>query len=475
MADLDKLAESLNVKLTRFYTTPPHINTKSSEKNIGIKRRTWLNKEDDSELVIEPKYDKRIITKKQFKKHNVKLETNRRQIGDKQKTKPETNRGQTGDKSRTSNFNKLETGDKLETKPRTQLETNRRQTGDRGGFTSSSKTNSKESLNFSFSSLTGIQRLLTLCVYEICKQTQEIITPPLTLEFLSKVCLSKGLSIKKSLQRLEEKTVIFRKEFKSGRGGWSRYSLKNAIFQEVLHYEAKGLLDIDLIQQNLKSETKWRQTGDKVGTKPRTQPETSLPSSSSYININKTTTTELSPARVPALPELWQGIDFSSLAEFGFGETHLLQLHEKGGLEPQAIQDSIYHFAHDLKHNDKRSGIKGPVINFFMGILLRGYPYARPENYVSQEELSMRAYLDAKNQERKRLEEMQQRLFEPEFQSWYNALSSEELNLLVPTEDARVPEAIKNKLRMNGLRKHFTEMVWPEALKRVLSQTDNVI
>ena len=170
---------------------------------------------------------------------------------------------------------------------------------------------------------------------------------------------------------------------------------------------------------------------------------------------------------------VWKNIDYSLLSEYSFTETHLQQLCERGLLEPQAAQDSIYYFAFDLKHNGKRSSIKGDVINFFMGILSKGRPYACPANYVSPDEEAMRVYLEAKESEHKRLEAFQEKIQAAEFSTWHSTLPDEELHALLPSNltaahSSHMPASVKQKLTITHLKTHFLEAVWPDIYRKLL-------
>ena len=446
------------------------LNKKESKSSKGRREQNSLSTFSGSPNAQTDEVMKELISSESprlqdFQKSSKNSKTNRGQIGDETEDKLKTNWRQNFIK----NSKHKETRDKLETKPVTLSETNWRQTGDKSTSFSEHETSiGRKAL--SFSSLTGIQRQLTLYIYEVCKQTREVITPPLTLEFLSKVCIAKRLSIKKSLQRLEEKAVVARKEFKNGRGGWSRYSLSQITFQEILHCEAKGLLGIHLPHNNIQSDTNRRQTEDKLESEVRTKAETS-PLSSSSVNIIKTTTTDLIARESPVrMSDEWQTIDFSVLSDIGFSESHLAQLCKSGVLEPSVVQDSIYHFAFDLKHNGKKTGIKGDILNFFMGIVSKR-AYTAPANYINPDVESLNSYLKTKEKEQKQREELESKLQEIEFKAWYEKLSTDEINALTPEnikEGSGIPKQARQTLQNNNLKRHFKENMWPE-IRRQLS------
>ena len=142
-----------------------------------------------------------------------------------------------------------------------------------------------------------------------------------------------------------------------------------------------------------------------MATKPATEPATSLSSSSSNIFNNKTTTSETENIDSESLLlSEWGTINIEPLAEIGFSKHHLIQIARQNKLAPIVVQDSIHAFAFDLKENNKGKSLKTGSLNYFMGILRNGNPYAAPSNYESPESRAMRIYLEKKRElEQKRI------------------------------------------------------------------------
>ena len=254
-------------------------------------------------------------------------------------------------------------------------------------------------------------------------------------------------SVKTTLRRLEAKQLIQRVAYKNGRGGWFKFSLEDAVFQELLKHETEDKL-----------ETKWRQTGDKVVSQPETQPETSPPSSSSNI-YNITTTTEL--------PKEWLEINHSPLNEIGFSQQHLVQLRKMGTFDPISVQDSIEHFSFDLSENNKISEIKTNPLGYFMGIMKRSGVYTAPENYEAPKDRAMRLYLEQQKTIQKKREVMENELLEISFSEWKGQLSEEEKNNLLPEEIKRIN---LSGAKESHLRQHFREKLWPEKRSKILNE-----
>jgi hypothetical protein len=185
-------------------------------------------------------------------------------------------------------------------------------------------------------------------------------------------------------------------------------------------------------------------------------------SSSSVLDLenSKTTTTgepEFFHDAPAQLSGAWAEVDLTPLADVGFGAAHLIQLARHGKLTPDEVQDSIHHFAFDLKQNGKGQNLKGPPISFFMGILRKGVPYAPPENFESPVEAARRLYVESKRRFEERRQAEERELLELEFAEWRRGLSSEQLGTLVPEVVRHIASA-----RESSLRSHFNEVVWPE-------------
>jgi hypothetical protein len=147
----------------------------------------------------------------------------------------------------------------------------------------------------------------------------------------------------------------------------------------------------------------------------------------------------------------------SPLSDIGFTLSHLLQVARQGKISAQETQDSIQFFAFDLKRNGKAQTLNGSPLNFFMGILRKGVPYAPPENYESPAEEARRKIHEFKaRREQERLAHEQQ-LKDLEFGEWRRGVTPDQAMNLVPDAVKDLPRA-----REASLRLHFDEQVWPE-------------
>ena len=352
-----------------------------------------------------------------------------------------TNRQQSGNNLGGEISPSIETGNKVATEPATLSATKWQQ------------TDNKPATATTFSALVGLQSALVVFLYQACKVARARCSDALTLEHLASCLGSSSGSIKTSLQRLEAKSYISRIGFKNGRGGWSKYEIPDALFRELLQLETENKLT-----------TKWQQTENKVGTKPATEPATSFSSSSSLIDLEnlKTTTTgggesDLFSQDLVRLAPEWERIDISPLSEVGFTPSHLIQVARQGKISAQETQDSIHFFAFDLGRNRKAESLTGSPLNFFMGILRKGIPYAPPENYVSQDDEARHNYRERMKQlEEKRAVEAQE-IWDLHFREWEARLSAEECAQILPEYAKKV-----GPVRESCLKNHFNEQVWPE-------------
>ncbi|MBP6104188.1 MAG: hypothetical protein KA508_03930 [Gammaproteobacteria bacterium] len=395
------------------------VNLKTHKKPIATGKQTGSKQVANS---------KQIVTRPELngKQTGNKLVTNGKQTGNKRET------------------NGKQTGNKPVTEQVTNITTNRKQTGN----TSQEKT--------LFTRLVGIQRNIVLFFYFLAKRNISQSTNPLSMDYISKsLNIGKGVA-KTTIVRLQKKGCLTRHLGKEGRGGWSSFTIASELYQDMMQQERQGFLD-----------SVFHQTGNKLVTEQVTEQVTSGSSSSSYIN----TTTEINihTAR-EELPEAWRAVDYSVLAHIDFNMDHLLQLCQRGTLEPEVVQDSLYHFAFDLRHNKKREAIKGDPLNYLMGVLAKR-PYTAPTNYVDPNVEAFNRYAKDKAKQNEQLQVLEANVQNSEFQSWYEHLPQNELDTLCSTigEQSMLPDALQKTIKTRHLRKHFNEVVWPDVRRRLRS------
>ncbi len=372
-----------------------------------------------------------------------KLETNRGQSGDKGQSKSRTKWRQTEDKVETvclqTRDTFLETEDKVETQPRTLSETKWRQTED------------KVETNPTFSSLVGLQRKIVVFLFEMTSAARSSSTGPVTLEHLSYSCETSVSSVKKTLQRLETKSFFKRIEFKNGRGGWTKYELHNEVFQELLR---NGTRD--------KVETNRGQTEDKVETQPRTQPRTSLSSSSSNLLIKESTTTQPNSENLD-----WMSlIDFSPVQSSGITRSVLsrcVELYPNLASRPEALEQLVFRFGEYLKMpQTKIKNARG----FFIGLAEQLSKGQTPLDHIeSPEEQLLKQLVETQETAKARRLELESKAMDFECETWLEQLSENLRSQLAPENHVVKP---KSPAQDRLLKEHFRMELWPKRRNEIL-------
>jgi hypothetical protein len=372
------------------------------------KRRVWLENEDP--LVKSDSTIKELTTKWQQTDNKVA-----------------TNRQQSGNKPTTLKSPISETGNKVATEPATQVTTKWQQ------------TDNKVATKASFSSLVGLQRALTIFLYECCKASGSRVTNSLTLEHISTCLKTSSGSVKTTLQRLEGKGLISRVAFKNGRAGWSKYELPETHYRELLQTESGNKLT-----------TKWQQTDNKVGTEPATELATRPSSSSSILNIKNLTTTE--PIELE-----WQKIHLGPAEGLGLSRYYISRAKELyPNLDPISVQRLVYGFERHLVLPENKKAIRNPGA-FFLSLaekLSKGES-PLPEYKTPDDDLieKIQATASAKHQiHQERLNALQSTLFE----NWWYESSLEEKTNLVPAGP------IKGNIYKSAVRTKWLEEIWPD-------------
>jgi hypothetical protein len=367
-----------------------------------------------------------------------KVETKWRQTEDKVETINLLNRGQSGDKVETSapTLSPLsdKSGDKVGTQPETHLETKWRQTED------------KVETNASFSSLVGLQRKLIILFYQSCKAARSSTTEPLAIGHIATCCETSINSVKKTIQRLEQRNFLSRFSFKDGRGGWTQYVISHNVFQDLLRAETEDKL-----------ETKWRQTRDKVGTQLGTQLETSPPSSSRDLYLNNSTTTQNVDNFGPNAGAL-KNLDFSTVTEFGITISTLNRCRE---LYPSVSNDQLIalteRFGQFMKTQDAKrvQNARG----FFISLAEQLSKGVTPLDHIeTREQALMREFVERAKEAKVRRELLEKEALEFAFEEWFENLDAKSRDELVAPNS--VIES-GSKIQMMKLKEHFRLSVWP--------------
>jgi hypothetical protein len=286
----------------------------------------------------------------------------------------------------------------------------------------------------SFATIVGNLKKIILCIYNQCKYSVSYEVIISIADIAASVQIPIG-SVNTTLSRLEKYGHIQKIEYRAGRGGWKKIKINENLYREILIAETRH--------------------------EPDTKPDTISSSSSSYIT---TTTTGNSQNLLPsALNDGWAKIDIDQLSNIGFTQTHLAQITSQNILTPELVQGSIYAFAFDLQENNKAKSIKGDPINFFMGILRSGKPYAPPSNYESPQDREMRIYLERMREIESKRIEIEKEAANLTFNDWFSRLEdNQKMELLPePLRDTSINPKTSIIIRESA-KSHFFAKVWPE-------------
>ena len=284
----------------------------------------------------------------------------------------------------------------------------------------------------SFSGLVGLQKTILVYLYQECKKARSQVTTELTIAYLSELTDLKDYVVKKTISRLEGKGYITRPEFKNGRGGWTKYSVVDSVYQELLTIEKERGLEAY-------------------------QPKTT----NKAVDIK-----EPSTDFDMRLPEEWQNINIDPLEDIKFTKQHVLQLYKQKILDADMVQDSIYAFAFDLKNNKKGEGLKLSPTNFFMGILRKGEPYLPPENYESPKDKALRLYNQRKRIEEDRKKKQEEEAKKLALEEWIRETPDEDLKTFCP---GKYGEDLTSVMAKGYLHKYFNENIWEKKKVEIIS------
>jgi hypothetical protein len=229
------------------------------------------------------------------------------------------------------------------------------------------QSGSKVVAKITFSELVGLQREIILFICHECKKSRSKITDALTLEHISKSLKHSSGAVKNAIGRLQKKSCLIRMGFKNGRGGWSRYEVPDDIYHDALRIETGSKLVANR-----------EQTDSKVVAQPIAQPIANASSSSSFLNIKETTTSNL--------PDEWK-FDIVSYARFGFTISQIKQLASLTTISAATVEQSLIEFSYDLDNNGLPP-IKTTKINFLMGLLRSGHSYVS-EGFKNEQEATI--------------------------------------------------------------------------------------
>lgn len=251
-------------------------------------------------------------------------------------------------------------------------------------------------------------------LFEVSKKNIENSTGKLTRsQITSNLQLSKD-SVKTAIRFLTKNSLIEKIEFQTGKNGWSKFKITKKLFDEFNIAYDKGLLS-------------------------PVSPSGNANSSSKKLNND------------------WDSIDIIPLKNIGLNQKHLVQLKSRN--VPEVVQESILHFAFGLKFNPKVQAYENPLA-VLIGVLRKGEPWIEV-NYKTAQEIAQEEVIKNLQQQKERLQKLQEDAFNLAFNSWYDELSDQQIEKEI--NDADVSIGVKNVgPRKMILRSYFKKTIWPE-------------
>ena len=303
------------------------------------------------------------------------------------------------------------------------------------------------------------QRTLFFYIHERCLENDAHSSGPIESHIFSNLISSSNNTVRTQLQRLVAKKLLWRLPGKPGPGGFHVYSIPNLVIRagnELRRHLLKNNkqdIGASFDETANKQLTNSKQTANKLANK-------ALPSSSS--NLIETTTTS---ANLVERLDL-EGIDVSPLREIGLQKSHLAQIKKRTDLSSELIQASINHFAFDLKTNQKAEQLKGPPLNFFMGILTKGIPYNPPDNFQDEKIKALREFNEKQKLQKEKLMQVEEEAKEAAFENWLLSMTQEQKKNLLPPILRGSDTSEKNK--RFALKGNFIEKEWPVVREKIL-------
>ena len=369
-----------------------------------------------------------------------KVATNKEQTRNTANDKRPINQEQTGNKGeakwKQESGSKFETGNKVGSQLGTGVGTNQQQSANKLGT------------NRDVSTLRGLQKRILVFLYHSCLKARAQTTERLAIQKIALACETSVQSGKVTIRRLEKMGFIFRSSFENGRGGWTVYSLPDAVHSYLRLDETEN-----------KVGTNWEQSGSKVGSQLGTQLGTSPPSSSREVFFKESSTT---PTTVT--DELGS-LNLTELREFGITiETfkRAVQLHPAVTIE--ALSDLAFRLSELFKNPKERAKIQN-ARGFVIKLVEQLSHGITPLDHIeTNNDRLMREYAQAAKQKRVEQQGFEETLLQEAFAKWDQELGEDEKFRQVPLAQS----APAGTPRAAIFREHFRENVWPETRERIL-------
>lgn len=323
------------------------------------------------------------------------------------------------------------------------IETQKKQTHQENEFTRSLYTqtitehSSFETVAFALSGLRTIQRQLVFFIVELCIARRQLSSGPITHEMLLGLCNTNVSVIKNAIHRLVQKGYLVREIGKKGQGGFSSFTVSETLKSVVMNELQKKSLSHNKVD-------------------------------SSNVPFSEHTKGQ---GVCSSLPSEWVEIDWFPLDDIRFSQNHIEQLYKQGKLSAQQVQESIYAFAFDLKENQKGKTLKVGPLNYFMGILRNGIPYAANQNYEDPMEKELKGYISRIQEREEKLKKLEEEAILAAIPEWEKTLTEEEI-LNICQGRASAANDPKSIVRKGCLFTYFKTNHWPQLKEKIFHESN---
>ncbi len=284
--------------------------------------------------------------------------------------------------------------------------------------------------------LVGNERQLIHFIYALCRNAGEKTTPPLVIkDFLDSTTIQSKYVLKKTIERLIDKNVLFRLKGRRGKGGYMKFQLPDLVYNRltIKMPEKRQIDEIWTTQTN-------KETTDIISTEPS--------------NSEK-------------LPQEWLDIDTADIQSHGvkFGIPQLKEIFELGTASTEAVQTLLDTVVFQIEQ-DKKTGsnkIKSPL-GLIMSLLKKGREYI-VEGYESPIEKTLKESLEKEKLKEQNINKMLIDLKETSFNNWYTDLDDAFIKTHIPNY---TPDKKYLLLTEKAMKTFFSETIFPTIKAKIM-------
>ncbi len=395
---------------------------KTSLRVPGSRKKRLYHVSQESEVQTEPKVSptetdsKRIANRQQTDSKQV-IETDSKRIANRQQGKSQAS----------------ETGS----------------TTDSRDLSNRQQTDSKQVAKGAFfESLVGHERNLLLLIFRECLRIASLVSPELTLAYISEVLKCTPGTAKSAVGRLVEKGFVSRASSKTGRGGWIKFGISKELYQDL------RIRETDSKQVAIRQQTDSKQVAQQVAQR------IAEPSSSSRdLLLNKESTTTQLGAELSTL-------DLSRVQPFGITLsviTRCVELYPL--LRPEQLEVLVFRFAEFTK--DPKNKVQN-ARGFFISLAEQASKGQVPLDHIeTPDERLMRLFIEQQKEAKARRIDVERAAQDVACETWLETLTLEmKLTLIPETSILKAGSAPHTAM----LKNHFVENVWPQRRAKILEQ-----